>query len=274
MSTLEQKRKGYGIDIQIRDVTRFAERIEVSIDRFYRDEAQSGVAEKRRALRRLLRDCRRGMVRTVVLPSLDRLSRNVRLAENLFYEFEQLGVRVLIADMPTYDCRDRKDVMLRQIREVIAEKNRKDIIERLWKGRRERVLRGLPPGGNLAYGYRRNWRNVEIDAREAEIVRLIFQCVCWRRGGDEDCGLAERCGVQAPKRRNLDAEAGLRGPGTSRLVQQRFHSIRRRAGGKRGTDSARLRCWVDGPPGFSIWFSQRPLTVRSAGSYRWTESTR
>jgi DNA invertase Pin-like site-specific DNA recombinase len=69
----------------------------------------------------------------------------VRLAEDLFYEFEQLGVRVLIADMPTYDGRDRKDVMLRQIREVIAQENRKDIIERLWKGRQERVRRGLAP---------------------------------------------------------------------------------------------------------------------------------
>src|SRR6266849_3106805 len=95
VSTLEQKRRGYGIDIQIRDVTVFAERLGVFVERFYKDEAQSGVAEKRRALRRLLRDCRRGVVGTVVLPSLDRLSRNVRLAENLFYEFEQFGVRVL-----------------------------------------------------------------------------------------------------------------------------------------------------------------------------------
>ncbi len=58
--------------------------------------------------------------------------------------------------MPTYNDRDRKDVLIRQIREAIAEENRKDIIERLWKGRQERVRRGLPPGGNVPYGYRRN----------------------------------------------------------------------------------------------------------------------
>ena len=175
VSTLEQKRRGYGIDIQIRDVTLFAERAGVFVERFYKDEAQSGVAEKRRALRRLLRDCRVGRVTTVVLPSLDRLSRNVRLAKNLFYEFERLGVRVLIADMPTYDACDRKDVMLRQIREVIAEENRKDIIERLWKGRQERVRRGLPPGGNVGYGYRRDGRQVVLDSSEAAVVRAIFE---------------------------------------------------------------------------------------------------
>jgi site-specific DNA recombinase len=183
VSTLEQKRRGYGIDIQIRDVTLFAEGFGLFIKGFYKDEAQSGVAEKRRALRRLLRDCRRGVVGTIVLPSLDRLSRNVRLAENLFYEFEQLGVRVLIADMPTYNGSDRKDVMLRQIREVIAEENRKDIIERLWKGRQERVRRGLAPGGNLAYGYRREGKLIVLDAREAAIVRGIFELADYGMSG-------------------------------------------------------------------------------------------
>ena len=56
MSTLEQKRRGHGIDIQIRDVTLFAERQGIVVHQCYRDEAESGVKENRRALRRLLRD--------------------------------------------------------------------------------------------------------------------------------------------------------------------------------------------------------------------------
>ena len=43
--------------------------------------------------------------------------------------------------MPNYNGKDRKDVLIRQIREAIAEENRKEIIERLWKGRQERVRR-------------------------------------------------------------------------------------------------------------------------------------
>jgi site-specific DNA recombinase len=175
VSTLEQKRHGFGIDIQIRDVSLLAERQGLFVERFYKDEGQSGAAEHRRALGRLLRDCRHGKVGAVILPSLDRLSRNVRIAENLFHEFEKLGVRILIADMPTYDSRDRKDVMLRQIREVIAEENRRDIIERLLKGRQERVRRGLPPGGNVAYGYRRDGNRITSDTLEAQAVRVIFE---------------------------------------------------------------------------------------------------
>ena len=175
VSTLEQKRRGYGIDIQVRDVRAFADRQGLLVEHFYKDEAESGINENRKALRRLLRDCRAGHVRSVILPSLDRLSRDVRIAENLFHEFASLGVEIMIADMPTYNGRDRKDVLVRQIREAIAEENRKEIIERLWKGRQERVRRGLFPGGNAPYGFRRNGEALEIDPPEARTVRTIFE---------------------------------------------------------------------------------------------------
>ena len=55
VSTLEQKRRGYGIDIQVRDVQAFAERQRLFVARFYRDEAESGIKEDRKQLRRLLR---------------------------------------------------------------------------------------------------------------------------------------------------------------------------------------------------------------------------
>lgn len=108
-------------------------------------------------------------------------------------------MRVLIADMPTYDSRNRKDVMLRQIREVIAEENRKDIIERLWKGRRERVRRGLPAGGNVSYGYRRNGRSLEIDGAEAEVVRVIFELA---HAGHGRIATARQLNAHSFRRRN------------------------------------------------------------------------
>jgi DNA invertase Pin-like site-specific DNA recombinase len=83
-------------------------------------------------------------------------------------------VTILIADMPTYNGNDRKDVLIRQIRGAIAEENRKEIIERLWKGRQERVRRGLPPGGNVPYGYRRSPNGLVPDEAESEAVRIIF----------------------------------------------------------------------------------------------------
>ena len=120
VSTIEQKKRGYGIDIQIRDATLCAERHGLMVERFYKDEGISGVKENRKELKMLIRACRKKRVRMVILPSFDRLSREVRIAENLFYEFKRLGVKVLIADMSQYNV-ERKDILIRQILEAIAE---------------------------------------------------------------------------------------------------------------------------------------------------------
>lgn len=173
VSTLEQKKKGYGIDIQIRDASLFAERNGLLVERFYKDEAVSGVKEDRKELRSLMKACKTGKVGVLILPSLDRLSREVRISENLFYEFKKLGVKVLIADMPQYNG-ESKDVLIRQILAAVAEENRRGIIERLLKGRQERVRKGRFPGGNLPYGYIRDNKRVIINPLEAELIRLIF----------------------------------------------------------------------------------------------------
>jgi site-specific DNA recombinase len=176
VSTLEQKRNGLGLEIQIRDVHAFAKSRELTVDRVYSDAAESGVAEHRKELRRLLRACEKGRVSIVIIPSLDRLSRDVRIAENLFWKFERLGIRVHIADMPFYDGSDRRDVLVRQIREAIAEENRKEIIERLWKGRQERVRQGRAAGGTTPYGFRRVMKHgLIVEPGEAVVVQTIFR---------------------------------------------------------------------------------------------------
>ena len=135
----------------------------------------------------------------MIIPTLDRLSRDLRLAENLFHEFEELGVKILIADMPTYNGKDRKDVQIRQIRGAIAEENRKETIERLWKGRQERVRRGLPPGGNVPYGYRRTAHGLVVDDAESEVVRMIFALAEWE---ERKSAIARTLNAKRLKRRN------------------------------------------------------------------------
>ena len=119
------------------------------------------------------------------------------------------GARVLIADMPTYNGGDRRGVLVRQIREAIAEENRKDILERLWKGRQERVRRGLPPGGTVPYGYRREGKALTIESNEAGAVRTIFELA-------DPGGTASRLpgfsreGPQTAKRETVDSASGCR----------------------------------------------------------------
>lgn len=199
VSTLEQKKKGLGIEIQVRDATLSAQNQGLFIDRFYRDEAESGVLEGRPELKKLLRHCKAGRIGTVIIPSLDRLSRDVRLAENLFWQFGQCGVRVLIGDMPNYNSQDRGDVLIRQIREAIAEANRKEIIERLWKGRQERVRKGHFPGGNVPYGYCRTEKKLVPNPHEMDVVCTILDLAEKGKPNTEIVGVLENQGV---RRRN------------------------------------------------------------------------
>lgn len=111
----------------------------------------------------------------MIVPTVDRLSRDVRLAENLFWTFGRHGVNVLIADMPNYNGQDRRDVLIRQIREAIAEDNRKEIIERLLKGRQERVRKGHFPGGNVPYGFRREGKYLVACTEEIDVVLEILR---------------------------------------------------------------------------------------------------
>jgi site-specific DNA recombinase len=89
--------------------------------------------------------------------------------------------------------------LIRQIRGAIAEENRKEIIERLWKGRQERVRRGLPPGGNVPYGYRRNGNGLAVDEAESEVVRMIFALAEQERTRS---GIARALNAKGLERRN------------------------------------------------------------------------
>jgi len=66
--------------IQVRDVNAFAAAQNLVIARFYLDEAQSGAAENRTQLKKVLRACERGEIGMLIIPSLDRLSCGVRVA--------------------------------------------------------------------------------------------------------------------------------------------------------------------------------------------------
>jgi site-specific DNA recombinase len=199
VSTSEQERRGYGIKIQRRDVRAFAEKQKLSIARIYADRAETGVVETRTELQRLLRECERGRIATIIIPTIDRFSRDVRIAENLFWQLSNLRVEVLIADMPHYDPKNRKDVLIRQIREAIAEDDRKEIIDRLWKGRRERVRNGKPAGGTVPYGYRRRQKGFVPHSIESAIVRRIFQLHKTGASGSE---IAQDLNERAFRRRN------------------------------------------------------------------------
>jgi len=175
VSTLEQKKSGFGLDIQIREIEKFAKENLLKIDRIFKDEAVSGVEEKKQELDILRSLCSKGEIKAVIFPSTARASRSVRLSENLYYELNKSDVRIYFTDMPYYDPDNHRDVMVRQINEVVAESNRNAIIERLRKGREERVRKGKSAGGTVPYGYTRENKQLKKEHGEAKTVKLVYK---------------------------------------------------------------------------------------------------
>jgi len=200
VSTKEQKKKGFGLAIQVREIERFAKGNNIVIDRIFKDKAVSGLKEARKELDILLNLCRKGEVKAVIFPSTDRTARSVRLSENLYYELNRCNVRIYFADMPFYDPDNYSDIMARQIKEVFAEGNRNVIVDRLKKGRQERTRKGKPPGGTVPYGYdtRKNKR-WKVNYYEAGIVLLIFEL---GRCEEKPFKIAQILNEQGLKRRN------------------------------------------------------------------------
>jgi DNA invertase Pin-like site-specific DNA recombinase len=180
-STIDQK-KGYGTDIQRREIEQFAATRGWRLNAFYIDEALSGAEKNRADFDRLLQDCRAGRITVVIVASLCRFARSVRFAENFFHELGKRGVTVCFADLPYYNGDDDKDVMRRQLDEVWAEYDRKRIIKRLKDGREARARSGKLGGGNLPYGYvrletlegGRRAKRIETNEDEADVIRSIF----------------------------------------------------------------------------------------------------
>ncbi len=75
--------------------------------------------------------------------------------------FHRMDRSVILTSMST--AAEIGEKLIRQIREAIAEDNRKEIIERLLKGRQERVRKGHSAGGNVPYGYRRERKTLVLN---------------------------------------------------------------------------------------------------------------
>lgn len=198
-STIEQQKKGYGIDIQIREIEKFAKDNKLKIDKIFKDEAISGTKENRAELDILRNLCQKNEVKAVIFPSTDRTARSVRISENLYYELSRHSVKLYFADMPFYDNDNHSDVMVRQIKEVVAEGNRNAIVERLKKGREERVRKGHYSGGNIPYGYRRKDKELQTVSKEANIIKAIYNLA---NLGQKCQQIADYLNSQGYRRRN------------------------------------------------------------------------
>jgi site-specific DNA recombinase len=143
------------------------------------DEGFSGASLQRPGLERLRDLAAEGHIQAVLIHSPDRLSRKYAYQVLLTEEFARQGVETVFLKAPHSGTPE--DQLMLQFQGMIAEYERAQILERSRRGKRHRAKAGevsVLCGAPYGYRYIRKTSDTparyEIDAAEAEVVRLVY----------------------------------------------------------------------------------------------------
>lgn len=183
VSTEDQAREGYSLDVQRDYLIDFAKREgwqNQFIDgksKIYQDDGYSGYSLDRPAMNQLLQDARAKKFDLVLVYKIDRFSRRLRDILNVIDEFETLGIQFKSATEP-YDTTTSSGKLMLQQLGSFAEFERNRIIERVVPG----MVRGVQAGhwqgarySPFGYRYDKTTKRLSIEESEAKLVREIFQ---------------------------------------------------------------------------------------------------
>ena len=140
----------------------------------YIDEGISGTSVKKRDnFLKMINDAKRGMFNLILTKEISRFSRNtvdsIKYTQELLQE--SVGVFFLNDNINTFET----DSELRlTIMSSIAQDEIRKLSERVRFGYRRSIEKGVVPGNDNFYGYKKNKGKLEIIEEEAELIRLIF----------------------------------------------------------------------------------------------------
>lgn len=198
VSTESQTEK-YGLDVQKQKILDYCEKKGVIVDKWYVDGGYSGSKLDRPEIQELLTDAKMGMIDTVYIYKLDRMSRDVIDTLNLFYKIlPKYGVKVvsMTEDIRTENPMDR---MMLTMNAAMNQYEREVIRMRMSAGMLERVKKGYWMGGGMVpwgYYYDRNDGILHVKQDEADMVRAAYRLYL----DGYSCGkIAEIVGFSADK---------------------------------------------------------------------------
>lgn len=185
VSTETQSEKGYGLDAQRNEITKYATAHGITIEQVYVDAGISGnikdtddddAINKRAGLIELLSVLEADDV--VIILNTSRLWRSDMTKALVRRELMKRGVHIVSIEQPKYDLysKDPNDYLINAIIEALDVYERMSISLKLARGRTTKASQGNKPAGVTAYGYRytADKKAVEIDQGEAETIRYMF----------------------------------------------------------------------------------------------------
>ncbi len=176
VSTEDQAKEGYSLEVQREYLESFAKREGLEVFKIYQDDGISGYSTERPALKELLKDAKEKKFDLVLVYKIDRFSRNLKDLLNLVDELSTYGVGFKSATEPFDTTTSAGKLMFQQLGSF-AEFERNRIAERVFPGMIKGVQRGNWQGARYApygYTYTKEKKLLEINDEEVKVVKLIY----------------------------------------------------------------------------------------------------
>ncbi len=177
VSTEDQVREGYSLEVQREYLTNFAKQQGYEVFEVYADEGISAGTTNRPALQKLLKDAQQKKFDLVLVYKIDRFSRRLKDLLVLVDKLEACGVGFKSATEPFDTTTSAGKLMFQQLGSF-AEFERNRHSERVTPGMLKSVQNGNWQGSRytpFGYSYTRGTKTLELDKREAKVVKLIFR---------------------------------------------------------------------------------------------------
>lgn len=139
----------------------------------YSDEAFTGTKSDRKGFQNLLADCRAGKIDMVVTKSVSRFARNTVTLLQTVRELKNLGVDVYFEEQNIHSMSADGELMLTILASYAQEESLSASENQKW-----RIRKGFENGElvnlRFLYGYSIKRGSIEVNPKEAEIVKEIF----------------------------------------------------------------------------------------------------
>lgn len=173
VSTEEQASEGYSIAAQLQTLRQYAQLYGWEVAEEYIDEGISGKnISGRPAMRKLVADVEMDKFQAVLVWKISRLSRNMLDTLTLLDKFEDYGIK-FVSYSENFDTGSPIGRLVVQLMASIAEMERNTLSENVKLGMKQRALEGSWNGG-IVFGYDTVKKELVINEKEAEVVKLIY----------------------------------------------------------------------------------------------------
>jgi DNA invertase Pin-like site-specific DNA recombinase len=180
-----------------------AERPELTLQRIFVDNGETGVDFLRPSWNDLIAECRAGRINCICVKDLSRVGRNyIETGEYLEKIFPLLGVR-LIAVTDSYDNLNITSggQLVANLKNLVNDIYAKDISRKVSAALHTKQKNGEFIGNYAAYGYLKdpdNKNKIVVDPETAPIVRQMFKWKADGAGNAQICRKLNDAGIPAP----------------------------------------------------------------------------